>query len=243
MADHGSQPTRLHLESWALCPIAQRVLIAAALRGHPVTRRITSGGEPQSTTIEPTILTLHSAGAEVQVTDGLAMVELVEDLFPDHPLHPRDPVARAVHRNLMAIAAEAQTRLSRAARDRQAQDLDLSLGNLEAQLGRLEARLAAGDHAPGGRVANVDVVLAPLLWRLRILDEQAGTHLLQRFARLRGWSDWLAVQPVLRDILTAEAADLYFAVLHARRALIVDAEVSLAWQSVAGPGIGLRGAG
>ena len=115
--------------------------------------------------------------------------------------------------------------------------------HLEAQLGRLEARLAAGDHAPGGRVANVDVVLAPLLWRLRILDEQAGTHLLQRFARLRGWSDWLVVQPVLRDILTAEAADLYFAVLHARRALIVDAEVSLAWQSVAGPRIGLRGAG
>ena len=243
MADYRTQDQHLHLESWALCPIAQRVLIAAALRGHPVTRRITSGGEPQSTTIEPTILTLHGRRAEVQVTDGLAMVELVEDLFPDAPLHPRDPATRAVHRNLMAIAAEAQTRLSRAARDRQAQDLDLSLGNLEAQLGRLEARLVAGDHAPGGLVANVDVVLAPLLWRLRILDEQAGTQLLPRFARLRGWSDWLAEQPELRDILTAEAADLYFAVLHARRALIVDADVSLAWQRVSGPGVGLRGAG
>ncbi len=243
MADYRTQDQHLHLESWALCPIAQRVLIAAALRGHPVTRRITSGGEPQSTTIEPTILTLHGRRAEVQVTDGLALVELVEDLFPDAPLHPRDPATRAVHRNLMAIAAEAQTRLSRAARDRQAQDLDLSLGNLEAQLGRLEARLVAGDHAPGGLVANVDVVLAPLLWRLRILDEQAGTQLLQRFARLRDWSGWLAEQPELRDILTAEAADLYFAVLHARRALIVDAEVSLAWQSVAGSGVGLRGAG
>lgn len=243
MTEHSLEQTLLHLESWALCPIAQRVLIAAALRGQRVTRRITSGGEPQSTTIEPTILTVQSDRTEVQVTDGLAMVELVEDLFPDAPLHPRDPAARALHRNLMAIAAEAQTRLSRAARDRQAQDLDLSLGNLEAQLGRLEARLAAGDHAPGGRVANVDVVLAPLLWRLRILDEQAGTQLLPRFARLRRWSDWLAVQPVLRDILTAEAADLYFAVLHARRALIVDAEVSLAWQSVSDPGIGLRGAG
>lgn len=243
MTEHSLQQTHLHLESWALCPIAQRVLIAAALRGQRVTRRITSGGEPQSTTIEPMILTLQSGREEVQVTDGLAMVELVEDLSPDAPLHPRDPATRAVHRNLMAIAAEAQTRLSRAARDRQAQDLDLSLGNLEAQLGRLEARLAAGDHAPGGTVANVDVVLAPLLWRLRILDEQAGTQLLQRFARLRDWSDWLAVQPVLRDILTAEAADFYFAVLHARRALIVDAEVSLAWQSVAGPGVGLRGAG
>lgn len=237
-------PARLQIEAWSLCPQTQRVKIAAALRGQVVAHRVTSGGEPQSTVIAPSVLTLSRAGQpDLVLTDGLAMVELIEDLFPDQPLHPRDAGLRAVHRDLMAIGADAQNRLSRATRERNPQDLDLALGNLAARLARLDALLAAKAHRPGPGLSNVDVVLAPTLWRLQILDEAAGAHLLSGHARLKAWAGWLLAQPVVRATLSPEAADLYFAVLHARRAAIVNPETALAWRAVMGPEIGLRGAG
>lgn len=235
---------RLHVEAWSLCPQAQRLKIAAGLRGLSVTHRITSGGEPQSVTIAPTVLTLSRAGlADLVVTDGLAMVELVEDLFPDHPLHPRDPGARAVQRDLMALGADAQTRLSRATRERSPQDLDLALGSLQARLLRIESLLATNTYRPGQSLTNVDVVLAPTLWRLQILDGQVQSHLLSGHPRLRQWAALLGTHPQLRDTLSPEAAELYFAVLHARRAAIVNPDIAVAWRALTGPEIGLRGAG
>ncbi|MBC2836842.1 glutathione S-transferase family protein [Paragemmobacter straminiformis] len=237
-------PLRLHVEAWSLCPQAQRVKIAAGLRGLAVVHRVTSGGEPQSTAIVPTVLTLSRAGlADHVLTDGLAMVELVEDLFPAQSLHPRDAGVRAVHRELMALGAEAQTRLSRATRERNPQDLDLALGGLQARLARIETLLAAHAYRPGHGLSNVDVVLAPTLWRLQILDGQVQSHLLSGHPRLRHWAEWLVGQPVVRDTLSAEAADLYFAVLHARRAAIVNPDIAVAWRALMGPEIGLRGAG
>lgn len=81
------------------CPVAQRVALALVLRGQRINWLV---GARARLVVE------QANGVVMAIEDGLAMIELIEDLHPDRRLHPANPELRASHREIMGGALRAQ---------------------------------------------------------------------------------------------------------------------------------------
>lgn len=235
-----------HLTSRPFCPVAQRVLIALGARGLGADHRAVPEGRHgrDATNVNlPQLSVTLPGGAKLTLTDGMPMLELLEELSPNEPLHPYDIGQRATHRAMMELGAAIQARLSIVTRARTAPDLDLAVFNLREFLARAEHWLAEERVSTGRRLSNVDVVFAPTLWRLQMLDARAQAHLLSGFVRLKGWALWLSGQPSVNAVLPSAAVARYLADLQGRHALIVDQSEGRVWQELANTNTRLRDAG
>jgi hypothetical protein len=66
--------------------------------------------------ISPVLTVKRPKQADLHLTGCFAMIELIEDFCPDHPLYPADPFARAGHRDMMETGRQIQHHLSAATR-------------------------------------------------------------------------------------------------------------------------------
>lgn len=212
-----------HLTAPEVCPTAQRALIALDLRGAQVAQTLAR----QSTTR----LTITRDGlADVALTSPLAMIEAIEELHPDHPLHPRDTGTRALHRDMISLGMEVQQRLSIVTRAKLTTELHLAILHLRTELARVEKTLKAGSYSHGRQFSNVDVVFAPTLWRLRLLDMRCATFLLSGFPLLADWARWISGHTALRATLSLTALQTYLAELDRRGAALVSPVQGDAWK-------------
>ncbi|MCE6957571.1 hypothetical protein LAZ40_00570 [Cereibacter sphaeroides] len=211
------------------CPVGQRAALALAFRAKELDWPATECPAPGTS-----CLSVHRAGRPVvTLYDSLAMIELIEDLHPDQPLHPADPEARASHRALMALALRGQQRLALVTRAADSGDYDIAMHFLSNVLRRIEAALPATDDA--GRPSNLDIVLAPLLWRILVLDRAFGSHIAIGLPRCMARARWLLGQPEIGRHLNNAAAEVYIASV-TRRGAVIAARHGLAyWMRALGP--------
>ncbi|MCA3444678.1 MAG: hypothetical protein INF52_15150 [Rhodobacter sp.] len=209
-----------HLISAPFCPDAERAMIALTWRGTAVTQERRDG---------PARLVVRRAGAhDLHLTDPLVMLELIEDLHPDQPLHPRDQIMKADHRDLMARALLVQARLARVIAAASAQDLDLAVYFLRDELARIEPRLHRHSRIPGHGLFNIDIAFAPVLWRLATLDHQAGAFLLSGFPQLAEWAAGITNHAVRHEIRSGGAlADWLDTLRNEGRAVVSPGSASL----------------
>lgn len=218
-----------HLAALADCPVGARVALALALapRGTGLERSVLRSGTAR--------LTLHGTGRPpAMIEDPLAMIELIEDLHPDQPLHPRDPARRAQHRAAMVRTLRAEARLARVLAARDPRDLDLEVHHLRHDLRQLQDGL---EPAPTARqpLSNRDVVLAPLLWALALLDGAFQSHLLTGLERISFYGDWLSQQEEIgAELAPARAGRLLEAVSRSEAAIAGHA-TRPDWAAAVGP--------
>jgi maleylacetoacetate isomerase len=111
--------------------------------------------------------------------ESVAICELLEDLFPDPPLYPKDPRDRAHVRALVeAINAGIQPLQNRHVMLHHAEDkerqkgwakhfVERGLDGLEGLMAQNEKRGVKGRHAYGERVTAADLFLVPQLYNAR----------------------------------------------------------------------------
>ncbi|MFJ1293732.1 glutathione S-transferase family protein, partial [Paracoccus yeei] len=176
------------------CAVAQGARLALARRGWPTG----AAGQAQATGLmdesQPDFI--------LTIEDPAAMIELIEDLHPGHPLHPRDPAARARHRELIALVGAARAELGRVTAARNLRDLDIAVFALRETLARLDRGIAG---ETGAALTNLDLVLAPVLWRAAILDRRFGLHLGDGLAACRTRIAQAYGQPPVRAMLDRAA--------------------------------------
>ncbi|WP_017999523.1 hypothetical protein [Paracoccus sp. N5] len=161
-----SRHARFRISGSPLCPAAQRAGLALALRGRDF-RPLRSPGKIR-------LLIGQGSGLVLAIESPVAMLELIEDLHSGQPLHPAEPALRARHRQLIAATDAAQQALAAVLAARNLRDLDLAVFPLRQRLLGIEAELQA---LPEGGGSNLDIALAPLVWRLAVLDRRRGLHL------------------------------------------------------------------
>lgn len=157
---------RFRISGSPTCPAAQRAGLALVLRGRDFDQARGNG--------RTRLLIEQPQGLVLAIESPVAMLELIEDLHPDQPLHPAEPALRARHRQLIAATDAAQGALQAVAAARNLRDLDIAVFALRQRLLGIEAELR---QLPATAGSNLDIALAPLIWRLAVLDRRHGLHL------------------------------------------------------------------
>ncbi|MDQ7775079.1 MAG: hypothetical protein Q4615_03785 [Paracoccus aminovorans] len=202
---------RFRISGSALCPAAQRAGLALALRG--LAFRPLPGPGPTRLLIE------QAPGLVIAIESPVAMLELIEDLHPDLPLHPAEPALRARHRQLIAAADAAQAPMAAVTAARNLRDLDIAVFALRQRLLAIEAQLLQLPPEAGAG-SNLDIALAPLVWRLALLDRRHGLHLGDGLACAAARLARLLARPEARRVLSLGAGRAFLEALAARGAAV-----------------------
>jgi len=143
------------------------------------------------------------------------IVEFLEQVFPEPPLLPKNPQARAQAR-LIARVAELYVMgpilglFAHLGGDRTANpEVDRLFGQLDAGLGHVDHYLAEAPHAAGADSTFADCALAPILFWVKEVGRMFGRpDPLAAFPRLARYDRAMAAHPVFGALLTAMADDL-----------------------------------
>ena len=135
------------------------------------------------------------------------------------PLHPADPLARAVNRawtDYLPSFAAAVTATAYA--DSEA-DYRAAAAQIPVPFERLETALASQGGGPffnGDAYSLVDAAYAPFLQRYHFLDRVKKLGHLEKFPRLAAWSEALLRRPSTHSFPPAEFEAMYRAALKRR---------------------------
>lgn len=210
------------------CPVGQRVALALALRQRDsewVTRADSGGAR---------LNVIREGQPDLVLHDCQAMIEFIEDLHPDRPLHPEAPETRARHRNLMAAALRAQQRLKAVTLACDARDYDIAIYFLRNVLQRIETGLSQ-ETGIGQPLSNLDIVLAPLLWSILVLDRKLHTHIGVGLPHLMARGRALLRHPEISALLTDEAARRLVSTLERSGSLVAATSGPTDWRRALGP--------
>lgn len=180
-------------------------------------------------------LTLRrGAEAPVILHDPLAMLELSEDLHPGQPLHPRDALRRAGHRQSMGRLPEIARLMDRLIQSSDPRDVDLNTHLLHGQIGQLALTLSR-PAAPEPAFSLLDLAALPLLWRADALDRTFETHLLTGHDALRELQHRLTRHPQLAGALDPGLLAGWLEAVAVRGGLITRPEARPDWSAALAP--------
>ncbi len=206
-------------------PAGQRAMLALAPRG---------AAFRWHAAIQSRLVIAGPGGEAEIVEDPLSMIERIEAHHPDQPLHPRDEERRARHRALMVAAMAAERRLDAVLSAGGTGQLDLALHFLFRSLEAIEAGIEPPPRTDRQPLSNLDVTLAPLLWRIVLLDRTAATFVLAPLPRLAARARWLMRQIEVNELFDAAAIGRFVAGLR----VLTSAEGAAAdedWSRALGP--------
>lgn len=187
-----SQPTKLELVSFKVCPFVQRSVIALHEKGVDFTLTHINPHEPPDwfKAISPL------GKVPVLLVDGTPLfesaviLEYLDEVYPPS-LHPTDPLEKARHRAWVEFCSELLTRHYRMTTVKDEAGFNEARDSLQQGLQRLDTVLAAEEpYFAGQTFYLVDCVYAPLFMRLALLKQHFGLDL-QLSARMQVWSDTL----------------------------------------------------
>lgn len=206
------------LSSVPFCPRLQRAKVALAARGGICTEQDAPDVWPMPEGY-PRMVLRHPDGSETLHLRSIPMIEAIEALFPAHPLYPHDPAAKAADQALMRLGRGLQLRLSDVTHAADSVAHDMAVFRLTSRLRLIEGVLA--EEFPRVHLDNPGVVFAPTLWRIRLLDREAGTFLLHGLPRLTDWAEMLSAEPALRIALGHAAEAVYLSRVRARNTVLM----------------------
>jgi len=220
-----SQPHRLKLISFELCPYVERSRIALVEKNleHEV-QFIDLRAKPDwFLAISPMGKVPVLQVDDQPIFESLVINELIEELFPSPPMLPAAPLARAEARAWMVFAGDvlmpqsfkAQVALA-AGRPGDAAEplasLRKAFATLESQLGKRTGRFFSSDA-----FGLVDAVYAPFLRRWRIAEGWGEVKLLREFPAVAAYTEAVLSHPSVVQVTVPEL-DAKMRRLYAERA-------------------------
>jgi len=147
----------------------------------------------------------------VSLFESNAIAEYLDETIAPR-LHPEDPVARAVNRawtDYLPSFAEAVTAVAYAGDEA---EYGAAAANIPVPFGRLEKALekqGAGPFFNGADYSLVDAAYAPFLQRYAFLDRVKRLGHIEKFPRLKAWTDAVMARPSTHSFPPAEFEAMY----------------------------------
>lgn len=162
-----------------LCPMVESASLALSARGTDFDRRKARNPASLSGPALPAaaLFIRDPQGQSHTITDSLIALDVIDDLYSSHTLYPADPLEKARMRDTVQWAVRAHARVDPVLTAQADNDLDIAVFFLRSLLQKLSDRLA-GCPDTATSLTNADIALAPLLWRLGVLDATFNSYLL-----------------------------------------------------------------
>ncbi|MCW5695555.1 MAG: glutathione S-transferase family protein [Bauldia sp.] len=202
---------RLTLVSTHLCPFVQRVSIVLSEKGIPFERVYVDLADKPDWFVRlsplgkvPLLRIERPPGAEVVLFESAVISEFLEETEPEPPLHPADPLERALHRGWMEFSSSVFADLWAIQTAADSETLAARTGVFRDRMLRLEDVLTTGPYFAGDRFSLVDAFFAPALRTVSALNAITEADLLPTAPRLAAWSRAVLARP---SVISAVPAD------------------------------------
>jgi glutathione S-transferase len=202
------------LVSFKTCPWVQRSAIVLREKGTPFELRHI---EPDNRPDWFLAISPHKKVPVLRIDDSVSLFEsnaineyLDETIAPR--LHPQDPVARAINRAWTDyVPTFAGTVTATAYADTEA-DYAAAAEKIPDPFGRLEKALEKQGSGPffnGAQYSLVDAAYAPFLQRYHFLDRVKRLGHLEKYPRLKAWTEALLARPSTHSFPPDEFEAMY----------------------------------
>lgn len=145
---------------------------------------------------------------ETPLFESAVICEYLDEVIPP-PLHPADPLLKALNRAWIEFSSELLVDLYRLAGAENREKMDENRQAARNKLERLEEQLGEGPFFNGPEFALVDAAIAPAFLRIALLEEIRPLGLADRLPRVRRWSDALLARASVRTSVVPEFPELF----------------------------------
>ncbi len=173
-----------------------------------------------------------SIDGKVSLFESNAIAEFLDETIEPR-LHPDDPVLRAVNRAWTDYLPTFSEMVTGSAYSEYEAEYKEDVAKIPVAFQRLEAALEkqnAGPFFNGAKYSLVDAAYAPFLQRYYFLDRIKPIGAIEKFPRVKAWSDALRKRPSTHSFPEAELETLYRANVKRRKAwlsqFVADAAVA-----------------
>ncbi|MGG6895494.1 MULTISPECIES: glutathione S-transferase family protein [Rhizobium] len=212
--------TKLTLVSHHLCPYVQRAAIALAEKNIPFERRyIDLSAKPDwfhaisPLGKVPLLIVSGEDGTEAVLFESAVICEYLEETQPGAPLHPADPLKRALHRGWIEFGSSILSDLWGFETAKDATTYEAKRLALIDKFGRVEAELGAGPFFTGESFSLVDAVFAPIFRYFDVFDTITPTGVFDRLPRVKPWREALAERESVRQAVSDDYSNRLMAFL------------------------------
>ena len=192
---------RLQLVSFDLCPYVERSRIVLHAKGVPYDIRFVDLKQKPEwfLAISPRGKVPVLLVDDRPVFESMVINEMLEELYPERSMFPRDPVSRAQARAWIVFANDV---LMPATYERGGAVSDearrVAHGKVRDAFGRVEQQLASRGSSKlffGDELGLVDAAYAPAMSRWQILEDVTQDHLLGEFPALLEYTKRVVAHP------------------------------------------------
>lgn len=202
------------LVSFKTCPWVQRSAIVLREKNTPFELRHI---EPDNRPDWFLAISPHKKVPVLRIDDSLSLFEsnaineyLDETIAPR--LHPEDPIERAVNRAWTDYVPSFASAVTATAYADTEADYAAAAEKIPDAFGRLEKALEKQGSGPffnGAKYSLVDAAYAPFLQRYHFLDRVRRLGHLEKFSRLKAWTEALLARPSTHTFPAAEFEAMY----------------------------------
>jgi glutathione S-transferase len=140
--------------------------------------------------------------------ESLVICEYLDETNPP-PLHPADPLQRAVNRAWGEFSGELLVDIYRLSLAPEADEVETHRQAAREKLERLQGVLGDGPFFNGPHFALVDAAFAPVFLRIALLQEMQLLDLLDGLPAVQRWSEALLKRESVRDSVVPEFPELF----------------------------------
>jgi glutathione S-transferase len=205
----------IELFSMPMCPFAHRVRLVLAEKAIAYClTEVDLSNKPQAfLKVSPYGKVPALRHGKTHICESAIINEYLDEAFPDPPLLPREPAARAQARfwidfansRLFAVTASLLYGPHRQNRSPALEQIAATLRFIETEA--LAKRPGSGPYWLGAELSLVDVTFYPWFEQLAALEHLRGVHMPADLERLAAWWDTVAQRSAVRAI--AKPAQFY----------------------------------
>lgn len=198
--------TTLTLVSHHLCPYVQRVSISLMEKQIPFERLYIDLAEKPDWFLKISPLgkvPLLQIGREV-IFESAVICDYLDEAYPEHLLHPADPLQRAKHRAWVEFSSATLSDLwgFETARDEDA--VRRKAADLRRKFQQLDDALGDGPFFAGGKFSLVDAAFAPVFRYFDVFDQIADFGLFSSLDHVLKWRAHLAQRASVQMAVTPD---------------------------------------
>jgi len=159
--------------------------------------------------------------------ESLAICEYLEDAFPENPLHPKDPVGKALHRAWMEFSSGILATIFGVMFAQNQEEFDLKKAEVVSKLAILDKNLKFNPYFDGDKFSMVDICLASVLKPLTHIDTKFTLEIFDLHKKVATYVESIVTRGSLHKALPNDYDEIFKSFLERKKSHLLTMSFSL----------------